>query len=198
MRGFFVRTMMLGLLVCGFALTGDAGWIVSRGQQLLNATTVPTVADLWGRGSDQPPAAPAAAPGPHEPTAWPPVGSQTVPGGVPAPVEVHVAPSLAAPIEQPPADGGQSVVDLRLLRPGTKLRLWIGGSPVAFDIVDPAGGEAIQQPATRRVRIRGLNDPHRIERGSSVIVKPRAGIAGHEPPAERIGPVQSLDARTHR
>ncbi|MFM8633575.1 MAG: hypothetical protein ACKOEX_01995, partial [Planctomycetia bacterium] len=136
-----------------------------------------------------------AAPMAHEPLMGPRGGSQTVPAGVPAPVEVHVAPSLAAPIEPPPADGGPSVVDLRLLRPGTHLRLWIGGSPVAFDIVDPASGEAIQQPATRRVRIRGSNDPHRIERGTSVVVQPRAGIAGHEPPAERIGPIQSLDAR---
>ena len=49
MRSFLARCTMIGLLVCGFALTGDAGWIVSRGQSLLNATTVPAVADQIGR-----------------------------------------------------------------------------------------------------------------------------------------------------
>jgi hypothetical protein len=63
---------------------------------------------------------------------------------------------------------------------------------VAFDIVDPACGEAIQQPATRRVRIGGTTDPHRIERGGVVVVQPRAGISGHEPPAERLGPIRAI------
>ena len=48
MRTFFTRCTLLGLLVGGFALTGDAGWILSKGQSLLNATTVPSGADVWG------------------------------------------------------------------------------------------------------------------------------------------------------
>ena len=45
MRTFLARCTMLGLLVGGFALTGDAGWIVRQGQSILNATTVPAAAE---------------------------------------------------------------------------------------------------------------------------------------------------------
>ncbi len=47
MRTFLARCTMLGLLVGGFALTGDAGWILAKGRSLLNATTVSPVADSW-------------------------------------------------------------------------------------------------------------------------------------------------------
>ena len=195
MRSFLARCTMIGLLVCGFALTGDAGWIVSRGQSLLNATTVPAVADLWGSGSNAaaqpapatPGPAPAAPPAPSEP-AW-------AAGFQPAPVEVHVSPSLAAPAVLPPADGGQAVVDLRLLRPGDRVQAWVAGSPVVFDLVDPASGEAIQQPATRRVQLAGAAQPHRIERNGWLLVRPRAGVSGHEPPPVRIGPVQAIQVQ---
>jgi hypothetical protein len=187
MRTFLARCTMLGLLVGGFALTGDAGWIISKGQSLLDATTVPSVADGW---SDQPAAPPpdpetaADLPPPIEPAARPPAAY--------GPVDVQVTPSLAAPTELPPAGGGEAVVDLRLLRPGRRVRLWTGGKIAVFDIVDPATGEAIQQPVTRRVRISGTLDPHRIERGGMIVVQPRAGISGHQPTAETLGPVQAI------
>lgn len=198
---------MLGILVGGFALTGDAGWIVNRGRSLLEATTLPTSADA-------PAEAAAAAPGPVPAPTWPSQPASVSPGAAPGiqpapapapvtspqwaaafqptPVEVQVAPSLAAPAELPPADGGAAAIDLRTLRPGDRVRVWSGGAVAMFDIVDPARGEAIQQPATRRVRISGAADPHRLERGGMIVVQPRAGIAGHEPPAERVGPVRAL------
>lgn len=180
---------MLGILVGGFALTGDAGWIVNRGRSLLDATTLPAESDARVEPASAPVAPPAASPpapaaAPNSPT-W-------AADFRPAPVEVQVAPSLAAPVESPPADGGLAGVDLRTLRPGDRLRVWSGGSIVAFDIVDPARGEAIQQPATRRVRIGGAINPHRIERGGVVVVQPRAGISGHESPTERLGPIRAI------
>lgn len=176
---------MLGLLVAGFGITGDAGWIVSRGQRLLDATSVPAMADLWPGSQGAAPTAAAVG----EPAAQP------TPAVQPAPVVVHVSPSLAAPADLPPDGGGLAVIDLRLLRPGNRVRLWVAGSAVAYDLVDPATGEAIQQPATRRVVIRGTSDPHRLDRGSMIVVQPRGGISGHEPPAQRIGPVQAIDVR---
>lgn len=203
MRTFLARCLMLGILVGGFALTGDAGWIVNRGRSLLEATTLPPSADA-------PAEAAAAAPGPVPAPTWPSqpasVSPAAAPGMQPAParppqwaaafeptpVEVQVAPSLAAPAELPPTDGGPAAIDLRALRPGDRVRVWSGGAVAVFDIVDPTRGEAIQQPATRRVRISGAADAHRLERGGMIVVRPRAGIAGHEPPAERLGPVRAL------
>jgi hypothetical protein len=203
MRTFLARCMMLGLLVGGFALTGDAGWILQKGQSLLNATTVPSATDLWGEpasaASADEPADPWAAPAMTDPVnpaaAAPPPAEHphaVSPGPAVGPVDVQVAPSLASPAEPPPAGGGEAVVDLRLLRPGQRVRLWTSGGVVAFDLVDPAAGEAIQQPWTRRVRISGRVDPHRIERGGMIVVQPRAGISGHQPPAETLGPVQAI------
>jgi hypothetical protein len=205
MRTFLARCTMLGLLVGGFALTGDAGWILQKGQSLLNATTVPSATDLWGgpaaaETTDEP-AAPWGSPAPsmaapvNQPAAAPPPAEHShagLPGSPLGPVDVQVAPSLAALAEPLPAGGGESVVDLRLLRPGQRVRLWTGGGIVAFDLVDPAAGEAIQQPWTRRVRVSGAIDPHRIERGGMIVVEPRAGISGHQPPAETLGPVQAI------
>jgi hypothetical protein len=186
MRTFLARCTMLGILVGGFSLTGDAGWIMSKGQSLLNATTVPSAADV----SDEPSAPPTAPEltADFTPPAQPPAE-------LPAEqvrVDVQVAPSLAAPPVAPPPGGGQAVVDLRLLRPGARVRLWVNGSLIVFDMVDPAVGEAIQQPVTRRVRIGGLHEPSRIERGGMIVVQPRTGISGHAPPAETLGPVQAL------
>jgi hypothetical protein len=186
MRTFLARCTMLGILVGGFSLTGDAGWIMSKGQSLLNATTVPSAADV----SDEPSAPPTAP----EPTADFAKPAQP-PAELPAEqvhVDVQVAPSLAAPPVAPPPGGGQAVVDLRLLRPGARVRLWVNGSLIVFDMVDPAVGEAIQQPFTRRVRIGGLHEPSRIERGGMIVVQPRTGISGHTSPPETLGPVQAI------
>ncbi len=205
MRTFLARCTMLGLLGGGFALTGDAGWILEKGQSLLNATTVPSTSGLWGEPAAAAPAdepadpwgspapsmtAPASQPAPPPPPAEHPHAG--FPGSPLEPVDVQVAPSLAAPAEPPPAGGGEAVVDLRLLRPGQRVRLWTERGIVAFDLVDPGTGEAIQQPLTRRVRIRGAGDLHRIERGGMLEVQPRAGISGHQPPLETLGPVQAI------
>jgi hypothetical protein len=179
MRTFLARCTMLGLLVGGFALTGDAGWILAKGRSLLNATTVSPVADSWD---------PQQSALPMEPKAGFTSSGEPFVG----PVEVPVAPSPAVPAEGRLVGGGEAVVDLRLLRPGERVRLWVNGSQIMFDIVDPATGEAIQQPVTRRVRISGTGDPHRIERGGMIDVQPRAGISGHQPPTERVGPLQAI------
>jgi hypothetical protein len=182
MRTFLARCSMLGILVGGFSLTGDAGWIMSKGQSLLNATTVPSAADA----GDEPPAPEPAA------EFAPPPQPPTQPPAERVHVDVQVAPSLAAPAELPPPGGGQAVVDLRLLRPGARVRLWVNGSLIVYDMVDPATGEAIQQPVTRRVRIGGLHEPSRIERGGMIVVQPRTGISGHTSPPETLGPVQAI------
>lgn len=203
MRTFLARCTMLGLLVGGFALTGDAGWILRTGQSLLNATTVPSATDLWGESAAAATADEPVAPwGAPDPTMAAPISRPAPPsssdhqglspGSALSPVDVQVTPSLATPAELPPAGGGEAAVDLRMLRPGQRVRLWTVGGIVAFDIVDPASGEAIQQPVTRRVRVFGSLDPYRIERGGMVMVQPRAGISGHQPPTETVGPVQAI------
>ena len=98
MRTFLARCTMLGLLVGGFALTGDAGWIVRQGQSILNATTVPAAAEPaspWAASTPStaaPVDPPAAATPPAE---HPHAGS---PSSVVGPVDVQVAPSLATPV----------------------------------------------------------------------------------------------------
>lgn len=172
MRILFARCTMLFLLVGGFALTGDAGWLARQAEGLLNATTVPScepprdvqVSDF-----------PAVAQDMEQPS-----------------VDVFVTPSLALPAEAPPPGGGEPVVDLRLLRAGQRLRLWVGGGMVVFDMVDPKTGEAIQQPIPRRVWVTGTGDPHRIERGESIVIQRRPGISGHIPPDETVGPIQAI------
>jgi hypothetical protein len=173
MRTFLARCGTLGLLCGGFALTGDAGWVISRGTSLLNATSFPT------------PASDAAATVPPSPADEPPVARQPV-------VETLVNPTLAAPTVAPPADGGLTAVDLRLLHTGDRVVIWAGGMPTVFDIVDPAVGGAIQQPQSRRVTLTGAGDQHRIVRGGTVHVQPLAGVSGHAAAAERLGPVQAI------
>lgn len=174
MRTFLARCGTLGVLAGGFMLTGDAGWVIARGTSLLNATSI-SPPDTAGLVSGQTEPA-VVTPAPVSPPA----------------VEAIVHPTLAAPPVPPPADGGLSAIDLRLLRPGDRLLVWVMGTPTAFDLVDPATGEAIQQPQTRRVRITGAADGHRLVRGGAATVQPLSGASGHTPAAERFGPVQAI------
>jgi hypothetical protein len=183
MRTFFARCGMLGVLASGFMLTGDAGRVIARGTSLLNATNLPTTASEPSAAT--PPAEAVASAG-----AWTtaPVG----PASMPPPVETIVHPTLAAPPVPPPADGGLAAIDLRLLRAGDRLLVWVRGTPTVFDIVDPSAGEVLQQPQPRRVRISGPGDLHRLVRGGMVHVQPAVGISGHSAPAEQLGPVQAI------
>lgn len=188
MRTLFARCTMLALLVGGFSLTGDTGWIVHQGQNLLNATTVPAAPEP--HATFAPPLLDKASD--YASQATPSVTPSSAMAPVPNPVDVQFTPSLAAPAERPPIGGGEAVIDLRLLRPGDRLRLWINGTVVTFDMVDPRNGEAIQQPITRRVQIGGTREAPRIERGGMVTVQPQPGVSGYVPPAEVVGPVQAI------
>lgn len=192
MRTFFARCSTLGVLAGGFMLTGDAGWVIARGTSLLNATNIP--APAGDAAPAEPPAEDVvdlpAAPAPPPPAPALPVAE---PAFTPPPaVEAVVHPTLAVPPEPLPADGGLTAIDLRLLRAGDRMLVWVRGTATAFDIVDPAAGEAIQQPQARRVTISGAGDLHRLVRGGTVHVQPRAGISGHTPAAEQFGPVQAI------
>jgi len=191
MSTFLARCTTLGLLAGGFMLTGDAGWLMARGTSLLNSTTIPVATETQPAIA---PVEPSAALSPP-PSAAPPVANPT-PAPATAPplpaVEAVFHPTLAAPAASPPADGGLNVIDLRLLRAGDRLLVWVAGMPTTFDIVDPSSGEAIQQPTTRRVRIASPSEATRLLRGGTVIVRPVAGITGHAAPPEQIGPVQAL------
>lgn len=186
MRTFLARCSTLGVLAGGFMLTGDAGWVIARGTNLLNATSLPTPA------TDTPVTDPVTdAPAP---AAWP-AAPQTPAVAVSPAVETFVHPTLAAPTVPPPADGGLTAIDLRLLRAGDRVVVWVAGMPTMFDIVDPAAGEAIQQPQSRRVTLCGAGDLHRLVRGGTVHVQPMAGVSGHASPAEQHGPVQAIAVR---
>lgn len=191
MRTFLARCSTLGVLAGGFMLTGDAGWLIARGTTLLNATSLPTPPAEQPASAEAPETAGPAAPW----TATP--ATPTAPTAAPAPpaVEAIVNPTLATPTMPPPADGGLTAIDLRLLRAGDRVVVWVGGMPAMYDIVDPAAGEAIQQPQARRVTLGGVSDSHRLVRGGMLRLQPLAGITGHAPPPEQHGPVQAIAVR---
>ncbi len=137
MQNFLAKSVALATLVGGFGLTGDLAWIAERGTRVLGAADVPEQCEL-----------PATAPGGievHESPRTP----QTI--GQPQ------APQVAAPAAEPPpavrqtADlkpptGGLGQLAWATLDPGSRVIVWLAGSPhrcLVLDFVDPATGEAL-------------------------------------------------------
>ncbi|MFM7033835.1 MAG: hypothetical protein ACKOYJ_01375, partial [Planctomycetia bacterium] len=203
MSNFLARCAAIGLVGGGFAVTGDLGWLAARGMRLINARTVPSE-----QAAAEQPVAPAPSPGAPFTPAAPPSPAMAAPPGPRAadPFRGPPAPLPAAPVAgdlRPPV-GGPERIDLAGLRPGERVTVWIGrpaaSGPqpcIAFDLVDPASGEALlvgRGMAPRRVSIGvAAGGPSRsIARGDTLLVTP-SGPAHHATGAgEALGPVTAI------
>lgn len=163
MQTFLAKCSALGVILGGFIFTGDVAWLRQRGSALMNATAIPNVAPAVPNGF------PAVPTGSQAVLADPSTTANVVsPPSRPAPrpardespatLQEH---ACDAPIGQPANHlsapvNGLDAVDLKLLRPGDRVLVWIGQSAssgiagstatslIAFDIVDSATGEAIE------------------------------------------------------
>jgi hypothetical protein len=201
MQSFLSKLAGFGLIVGGFAATGDLRGLVDRGTRLVNATTVPVDAEAE-------PASPPPGPVPQ-----PAYAVQAVPAAPPVqPAPPAPAEARDAPVGRPVAAARLPVstlesLDLRTLAPGKRLAVWVGTPPalVAFDVVDPASGEVLEQQLTqageaphaipRRVRLEGdTSRPRQIVRGGSLRLSPLGIAHGASPagPTETLGPVRAI------
>ena len=201
MQSFLSKLAGFGLIVGGFAATGDLSGLVDRGTRLVNATTVPVDAEAE-------PASPPPGPVPQ-----PAYAVQAVPAAPPVqPAPPAPAEARDAPVGHPVAAARLPVstlesLDLRTLAPGKRLAVWVGTPPalVAFDVVDPASGEVLEQQLTqageaphaipRRVRLEGdTSRPRQIVRGGSLRLSPLGIAHGASPagPTETLGPVRAI------
>jgi hypothetical protein len=183
MSNFLARCAAIGLVGGGFAATGDLGWLAARGMRLINARTVP---------SEQP-ATPAA-----DQAAAATATDQERAGLAPRASAPLRGPAPRPPIEHTPPAGGPAQVELAALRAGDRLTCWAraaaAGQPtsLAFDIVDPATGEALLLApgmAARRVTIHPAGDLRgTIATGSAILVTP-AGPSRH---TATFGPITAI------
>lgn len=201
MPNIFAKAIALAVIAGGFALTGDLGWIASRGMRLLDAADVaaPSLTDR------QEPVRPAAAS--PEPAAARPVP-------VPAPaLGPRPQPIVLVDAEVQPPAGGCEHVAWTALSPGDRVVVWFatrGQRCLVLDVVDPATGEALAyevaavskdgQPLAsaappRRVIVgRPADGPAAvaISKGGMLHVAP-AGIAAAGNEGRWLGPVEALD-----
>lgn len=198
MQTFLRRCTAVGIVLGGFALTGDLHWLAARGLQVLNSRTVP---------AEEAPAVP-------ETTAAAPID----PSGTTAARQADM-PEIRPPV------GGPESADIRTLPAGGRLIVWVGGPRpddpglasrcLVCDIVDPAGGEALVYEVAafaadgrplatasppRRLMVAGLQTEgfrltvapanSQVARGGTLLLR-----HPHEPtqPDERIGPIVALD-----
>jgi len=210
MQNIFAKMVALAMLVGGFGLTGDLGWLAERGSRVLGAADVPAgqsqaddqLGELVPPAPTIAPPAPAvfAPPTPATPSAAPPPAL--------APPEPLARPTA---LPRPPA-GGPAQIAWTALETGSRVVVWLAGPPhrcLVFDFVDPVSGEAVlYEVATvsptgrplatagppRRVIVgrdaAGRTHADGIIRGGQLLVAP-VGIGG--PGAGQwLGPVAAL------
>jgi hypothetical protein len=224
MQTFLAKCTALAVLLGGFFVTGDVAKLAEQGTKLLNATTVPDTGPAEDAFPPEPAvAAPyqAAAPAPPQPVPSPAQpAAQSAAAAMPTAPEPAPAPHPRAPLGHrvtrpvPPAES-PAALELSTLRAGDRLLIWVGRSPsttavIAYDIVDPVAGEALEHrhlfededaavhAVPRRVQIAG--DSMRgglIMRGGMLRLLP-SGIVhgvGAAQQAEVIGPVRAMQVQ---
>lgn len=218
MQNLLAKLAALGILVGGFALTGDLGWLAERGQRVIGAAEVasaPAMAFVDVPPLPSAPAAPAShVSAPHQPAPGPPA---TTPAFTPIDtISPQVVPTVgdSMPVAefQPPAGGPQSV-SLADLRPGDRVVVWLGSTRhrcLVFDLVEPSAGGALVYEAAavnqqgqplaasgppRRVVVSGEQPAGgtsgRLFRGGSLHLA-EAGVAGSAHAAAWLGPIESI------
>jgi hypothetical protein len=221
MQTFLAKCTALAVLLGGFFVTGDVAKLAEQGTKLLNATTVPEASPAEDAFPPQTavaapyqaatPALPQPVPSPTQPPA------QSAAAAMPTAPEPAPAPHPRAPLGHrvtrpvPPAES-PAALELSTLRAGDRLLVWVGRYPsttavIAYDIVDPVAGEALEHrhlfededaavhAVPRRVQIAG--DSMRgglIMRGGMLRLLPTGIVhgAGTVQQAEVIGPVRAM------
>jgi hypothetical protein len=142
MQNFLAKSVAVGMLVAGFGLTGDIGWLAERGTRVLGAAGLPAGGSAaW----DQPAAEVGGAPtiAPVSPTVLAPVSpASPTRAAAPAPAEPLSRPT---PAVKPPA-GGPEQIAWTTLDTGSRVVIWLAGPPhrcLVLDFVDPVTGEAL-------------------------------------------------------
>jgi hypothetical protein len=207
MQNIFAKMVALAMLVGGFGLTGDLGWLAERGSRVLGAADVPAQADdQHGELVPSPPTIAPPAPAVFAPPS--PATPPAAPPPAPAPPEPLARPTA---LPRPPA-GGPAQIAWTALKTGSRVVVWLAGPPhrcLVLDFVDPVSGEAVLyevatvSPAGRPLATAG--PPRRvivgrdaagrthadgIIRGGQLLVAP-VGIGG--PGAGQwLGPVAAL------
>lgn len=126
MHNLLGTCLAIGILVGGFAVTGDLGRLAARGMRVIQATDVPV-----GFTQD---------PGP---------GPGVAPVDAPAATTVTAASGVVprpAVVAGPPRRGiGPERVELAAARPGQRILVWLGtnAEPLPVDVVDPATAAVI-------------------------------------------------------
>lgn len=147
MQNFLAKAVAVAMLVGGFSLTGDLGWIAEKGQRIVGAADVPA-------GFDNTVAfEPQVAPTPATPSfAAPPADSSS--GPVARAEPVHEANQPPAPSGGPepagaafrPPVGGVAEIAWSSLGTGSRVIVWFAGPPyrcIVLDFVAPSSGEAL-------------------------------------------------------
>jgi hypothetical protein len=224
MQTFLAKCTALAVLLGGFFFTGDVAKLAERGKKLLNATRVPEAGlaealPLEASTAPYQPTLPVAAKPTPRPESQPAVAAAPEPLAA-EPVLNPRTPHPHAPLGHritrpvPPANA-PAALELASLRAGDRLLVWVGRSPattavIAYDIVDPAAGEALEHrhlfedesaavhAVPRRVQLAGNSlRAGWVTRGGMIRLQP-AGIvhgAGKAQQAEMLGPVWALQVQ---
>ena len=194
MHGFFSKIMALGIVAAGFFLTGDLHWVMDR-------------VGGWARGEvAEPPAAEpatvAAGPAvPLEPAAPPPQP--------PAPVAEAIPPAAAvdgSPAGDIPAGGvvlpslGHERIEVAALRSGDRILARTRHELVAFDLIDPASGEAVEHRhallASDVATAAALTTPRRVLLPATLAIGQPAACAAvsgsHDASPPPVGSIDAL------
>lgn len=164
MQNLLGTGLAIGILVGGFAITGDLGRLAARGRRVIGATDVP------------------AAPLPFS---APPASSASFGSGpLPPPPVVARPPRPAA---------GPERVEVASVRPGQRILVWLEAAtePVSIDVVDPATAAVIlHDGAPRRAAVVGAA----LVRGERFrVVGIGLAHAGTAAATEDLGRITALD-----
>ena len=197
MSNFLARCAAIAVVGGGFTATGDIGWLTARGMRLINARTVPSE-----QAAAEPVPAPQTPAGilpPHQPAPPAPPAADPFRGPPAPPPPPHISADLRPPV------GGPERADLAVLRPGERVTIWIGrpaaAGPqpcIAFDLVDPATGEALivgRGMAPRRVSIGTVaagGTRRVVAKGDTLLVTPAGPARPGTSAAEALGPVTAI------
>ena len=186
MQSFLAKCAAVGIVAGGFAATGDLGRLAERGQQLLEARTVPNE-PLASAPAEPAPASPAVPP-PAGPAFEKPLPAQPFapagdagPGGVaaaspavPAANSVaspaaglftgaDAATSLGRPVAVPvPPSSGPAGIDVRRLAAGQRVLVWIRkpGAGAADRSIDLLALDIIDPETAAALEYRHLEAHH--------------------------------------
>jgi hypothetical protein len=213
MQNLLAKVVAVAMLVGGFSLTGDLGWIAAKGQRIVGAADVPAGFDTTVAFA--PPGQAAPAPPAREPARTDGNAAQAAP---PEPVTAEHEPNTPFGGPEPtgaafkPPVGGVAEIAWSSLGTGSRVVVWLAGPPyrcLVLDFVDPGSGEALLYDVAtvdaagkplatagppRRVIV-GRDEAGRalgagFLRGGSIQIT-QSGIAAHAA-GQWLGPIASL------